>query len=70
MPDMESSRQPGRPVSCFQGREYAGQSMKREEGKSERDSDRLVVPAKAGNAAGGKEATDGTALWGDTTRAQ
>ncbi|MGH9969085.1 MAG: hypothetical protein ACREBG_14960 [Pyrinomonadaceae bacterium] len=28
---------------------------------SGRESDRLVVPAKAGNAAGGKEATDGRA---------
>jgi hypothetical protein len=28
---------------------------------SGRESDRLIVPAKAGNAAGGKEATDGRA---------
>ena len=28
---------------------------------SSRESDRLIVPAKAGNAAGGKEATDGRA---------
>lgn len=28
---------------------------------SSRESDRLIVPVKAGNAAGGKEATDGRA---------
>ncbi len=40
-------------------REYAGQ-LKREEGKY-RESDSLIVPMKAGNSAGGKEATHGSA---------
>jgi len=29
-----------------------------------RESDSLIVPMKAGNAAGGKEATQGSALYG------
>jgi len=37
-------------------------TAQREGGKiSDRESDRLIVPKKAGNAAGGKETTDGRA---------
>ena len=62
MSDIRSTRQPGRPcVFFFESREYA-QQLKREEGKiRRRESDSFVVPAKAGNAAGGKEATYGRA---------
>ena len=35
-----------------------------------RESDSLVVPVKAGNAAGGKEATHGSAVRGNTSRSQ
>ena len=35
-----------------------------------RESDSLKVPMKAGNAAGGKEATHGSAEWRDTSRPQ
>jgi hypothetical protein len=53
------TRQPGRPCAFFLKREYAGQ-LKREEGKGwRRESDGLIVPKKAGNAAGGKETTHG-----------
>jgi len=37
---------------------------------SGRESDRLIVPAKAGNAAGGKETTDGRAEKRNTGRTQ
>jgi len=54
-------RQPGRPCVSLRVRrvcrttEEGGRQMKR------RESDSLVVPVKAGNAAGGKEATHGSA---------
>jgi len=35
-----------------------------------RESDSFVVPMKAGNAAGGKEATHGSAARGNTGRSQ
>ena len=35
-----------------------------------RESDSLIVPVKAGNAAGGKEATYGSAVRGNTNRSQ
>jgi hypothetical protein len=62
---------PGDPAAAFGG---TTQRSKRRETESmpnnrpkggrqigDRESDRLVVPAKAGNAAGGKGATDGRA---------
>lgn len=59
--DTVITRQPGRPCASL-AREYAGQ-LKREEGKvRHRESDSFVVPVKAGNAAGGKEATHVSAL--------
>jgi hypothetical protein len=60
--DIVITRQPGRPCGFLEAREYAGQP-KREEGKvRRRESDSFVVPEKAGNAAGGKEATHGSAV--------
>ena len=62
---------PGDPAAAFGGiaqrskrRETESMPNNRPKGGrqiSGRESDRLVVPAKAGNAAGGKEATDGRA---------
>jgi len=62
---------PGDPAAAFgetiQGnkrREAESMPNNRPKGgrqNSDRESDRLIVPVKAGNAAGGKEATDGRA---------
>ena len=62
---------PGDPAAAFGGttqrskrRETESMPNNRAKGgrqTSSRESDRLIVPAKAGNAAGGKEATDGRA---------
>lgn len=55
---------PGGPAAAFQrlGWRVCQTTAEREEGKiSGRESDHLIVPAKAGNAAGGKEMTDGRA---------
>jgi len=59
--DMMITRQPGRPCVSLKIKrvcrttEEGGRQMRR------RESDSLVVPMKAGNAAGGKEATHGSA---------
>jgi len=61
MSDIVNTRQPGRPcVSLVMMRvcrttEEGGRQM------WHRESDNLVVPVKAGNAAGGKEVTHGSA---------
>ena len=61
MSDIVITRQHGRPSVSFPKGEYARQ-LKREKGKMRRrESDGFVVPVKAGNAAGGKEATHGSA---------
>jgi hypothetical protein len=61
---------PGDPAAAFgttqrsKRRETESMSNNRAKGGrqiSGRESDRLIVPVKAGNAAGGKEATDGRA---------
>ena len=57
MSDIMITRQPGRPCASFafarvcRTTEEAGRQMRH------RESDSFVVPMKAGNAAGGKEAT-------------
>jgi hypothetical protein len=61
MPDIENTRQPGRPcISSDKGvcrtTEEGGRQMRC------RESDSLIVPEKAGNAAGGKEATHGSVV--------
>jgi len=58
--DIMITRQPGRPCASLKKRvcrttEEGGRQMRH------RESDSLVVPMKAGNAAGGKEATHGSA---------
>jgi hypothetical protein len=58
--DIVIARQPGRPCASLEQRvcrttEEGGRQMR------PRDSDSLIVPVKAGNAAGGKEATHGSA---------
>ena len=59
--DMKITRQPGRPCASFivlrvcRTTEKGGRQIRR------RESDSLIVPVKAGNAAGGKEATHGSA---------
>ena len=63
MHDILKTRQPGRPRGCFHGWERAPTTEIREaESIARGESDRLVVPRKAGNAAGGKEATYGRAM--------
>lgn len=63
---------PGDPVVAFGGKttpklaRKESESMpnnrtKGERQRGDRKSDRLIVPTKAGNAAGGKETTDGRA---------
>lgn len=61
MSDIVNTRQPGRPCASF-GVERVCRTT--EEGGRQmwyRESDSLIVPVKAGNAAGGKEATHGSA---------
>ena len=72
---------PGDPAAAFGGttqrskrRETESMPDNRPKGgrqkSSREESDRLIVPTKAGNAAGGKETTDERAKWGDTGRTQ
>ena len=62
MPDIVIMRQPGRPCASSREGEYAEPT---EEGERQmgfsRESDGSVVPMKAGNAAGGKGVTYGSA---------
>ena len=60
--DIVSTRQPGRPCVSF---EVSRVCWTTEEGGRQmryRESDSLVIPEKAGNAAGGKEATHGSVV--------
>jgi hypothetical protein len=58
MHDSTSTRQPGRSQVCFPEGEEVRTTETREEGPVRLGkSDRFIVPVKAGNAAGGKEAT-------------
>lgn len=58
MLDIVNVRQPGRPYVYLHGREYAGQLIiKGGKQTRHRESDGIIVPVKAGNAAGGKDAT-------------
>ena len=54
---------PGGPAAAFQSKQESMPNNRRkgERQKGGRESDRLIVPMKAGNAAGGKETTDGRA---------
>ena len=56
MHDTTSTRQPGRPQVCFPSGERVPTTETREEGSIRLgESDHLIVPVKAVNAAGGKE---------------
>ncbi len=58
MSDIVNVRQPGRSSVFLQKCEYAGQPIiKEERQKRQRESDGIIVPKKACNAAGGKDAT-------------
>jgi len=58
MLDIVNVWQPGRPYVSLQGCEYAGQLIiKGERQMRHRESDGIIVLMKAGNAAGGKDAT-------------
>lgn len=58
MSDMANMWQPGRPWDLLQGSRYALQPIiKGGRQTGPRESDGAVVPAKAGNAAGGKGVT-------------
>src|SRR6266481_3502194 len=55
---------PGGPATAFPEAKQESMPNNRRKGerqKGGRESDRLIVPMKAGNAAGGKETTDGRA---------
>jgi len=58
MSDIVNVRQPGRSSVFLHKCEYAGQPItKGERQKRQGKSDGIIVPKKAGNAAGGKDAT-------------
>lgn len=57
MHDRVIIRQPGRPWTCFRLGSMPNNRKKGGGQNRYRESDRLVVPMKAGNAAGGKEMT-------------
>jgi hypothetical protein len=62
MSDSVIKRQPGRPCVYLEAkREYAGTTEEGERQMRRGESDGFVVPVKAGNAAGGKEATHDSA---------
>ena len=64
MSDIVITWQPGRPCTCFPHEKVGEVCRTIEEGGRKmrhRESDSLIVPVKAGNAAGGKEATHGSA---------
>ena len=61
MSDIVIMRQPGRPRDSFPQGEYAGTTEEGERQMKRGESDGFVVPMKADNAAGGKEATHDSA---------
>lgn len=60
MSDIGNARQPGRPCVSFGVSRVCRTTEKGGRQTRYRESDSLVVPVKAGNAAGGKEATYGS----------
>ena len=58
MSDIVNTRKPGRPYVFLPRGEYAGQPIiKGGRQTGHRESDGVIVPMKAGNAAGGKDTT-------------
>jgi len=61
MSDIVNTRQPGRPCVCLVVKRVCRTPEEGGRQMWHRESDSLIVPVKAGNAAGGKEATHGSA---------
>ncbi len=61
MSDIVNIRQPGRPCVSFVVKRVCRTTEEGGRQMWHRESDSLIVPVKAGNAAGGKEATHGSA---------
>ena len=61
MSDNLMTRQPGRPRVFFPQGEYAGTTEEGERQTQRGESDGIIVPTKAGNSAGGKDATHDSA---------
>ncbi len=59
--DIVTRREPGRPCVAFEVSRVCRTTEEGERQMRHGDSDSLVVPVKAGNAAGKKEATHGSA---------
>lgn len=58
MSDLANMQQPGRSSALLFQNEYAGQPIiKGERQTGQGKSDGVIVPAKAGNSAGGKDVT-------------
>jgi hypothetical protein len=55
--DIVTTRQPGRPCASFGVSRVCWTTEEGERQMRHRESDSFIVPEKAGNAAGGKEAT-------------
>ena len=62
MADIVIIRKPGRPYASFKVLRVCQTTEEGERQIGRRESDNLVLPVKAGNAAGGKEVTHGSAL--------
>jgi len=59
--DIVIIRQPGRPCASLEAERVCRTTEEGGRQMRPRESDSLIVPMKAGNAAGGKEATHGSA---------
>ena len=68
--DIVITRQPGRPCASLGAKRVCRTTEEEGRQMRHRESDSLIVPVKAGNAAGGKEATHGSAVRGNTNRSQ
>jgi hypothetical protein len=55
--DIEITRQPGRPCASLVVKRVCRTTEEEGRQMKHRESDSLIIPKKAGNAAGGKEAT-------------
>ena len=60
--DIAITRQPGRPCVSFEVSRVCRTTEEGERQMRHRESDSFIVPKKAGNAAGGKEATHGSVV--------
>jgi hypothetical protein len=60
--DIVITRQPGRPCVSLETKRVCRTTEEEGRQMRHRESDSLVVPVKAGNAAGGKESTHGSVV--------